>query len=138
MHNMGSSRVFIRMVVACRAIRRDKKEKEMTSLRIGRLSIVLYKNWALFEIIKPYSFGVSPEYIVHIGPLTLAWKVTGRRKKLSGFDSFLNIWKIHLYFFRVPSFGLSGQFWHYGAQYQMINVGYLGIVVPMGWLRWVQ
>ena len=110
----------------------------MTSLRIGRLSIVLYKNWALFEIIKPYSFGVPPEYIIHIGPLTLAWKVTGRRKKLSGFDSFLNIWKIHIYFFRVPSFGLSGPFWFYGGQYQMINVGYLGIVVPMGWLRWVR
>ena len=110
----------------------------MTSLRIGRLSIILYKDWALFEIIKPYSFGVPPEYIVHIGPLTLVWKVMGRRKKLAGFGGFLNIWRIHIYFFRVPSFGLSGPFWFYGAQYQMINVGYLGIVVPTGWLRWAR
>jgi len=128
------------MVVACRAVRRDNKEKKMTSLRIGRLSIVLYKDWYPFEIVEPRSYIHPYETFVHLGFLTFAWEwdMTKRRKKLSGFDGFLNIWKIHIYFFRVPSFGLSGPFWFYGSQYQMINVGYLGIVVPMGWLRWVR
>jgi len=128
------------MVVACRVIRRDKKEKEMNSFRIGRLSIILYKDWAPFEMVEPRSCIYPYETFVHLGFLTFAWEhsIATRRKKLAGFGGFLNIWKIHIYFFRVPSFGLSGPFWFYGSQYQMINVGYLGIVVPMGWLRWVR
>ena len=67
---MCNCSVPVWMVVACRAVGRDNKEKEMNSFRIGRLSIILYKDWAPFEIIKPYSFGLPPEYAVHIGPLT--------------------------------------------------------------------
>ena len=110
----------------------------MNSFRIGRLSIILYKDWAPFEIVEPRSYIHPYETFVHLGFLTLAWEwdMTKRRKKLSGFDGFLNIWKIHLYFFRVPSFGLSGPFWFYGSHYRMISFWRFGIVVPVEWLKW--
>ncbi|MGB2909096.1 MAG: hypothetical protein WBB55_00800 [Anaerolineales bacterium] len=83
----------------------------MNSFRIGRLSIILYKDWALFEIIKPYSFGVPPEYIVHIGPLTLAWKVTGRKKNCQALIAFSISGKsiyISLGFLRLACLDRSG------------------------------